>query len=143
MKPSDYKKQIISILGDDYIDTPGSFELRYQCPFCEDMGLRNDDYKMYVNYSSNPKRSMKFFCHRCESGGNLSRMTDMSYLGSNSDEAVEVLTNALINLSNEDNGTEEEEDDFFLIPKDQPVPGTTAWNYIIERGITPYTQVSF
>lgn len=80
---------IISQLGEDYIDA-GNYEMRYQCPFCMDQGLRYDDYKFYITYKSKKKpnghwtKAGTYWCHRCESTG-IIQMDSLLTQGSNSD----------------------------------------------------------
>lgn len=116
---------VISQLGNDFIEA-GNYELRYQCPFCKEMGKHYDDYKLYVNY-----KKMKYFCQRCQSSGIL-KLDDVLKGGSNSD-ASSILESILSNNSEKD----EDESDYFLIPKFQPVPNTLAWDYLMKRHITP------
>lgn len=130
---------IISQLGEDYIDA-GNYEMRYQCPFCMDQGLRYDDYKFYITYKSKKKpnghwtKAGTYWCHRCESTG-IIQMDSLLTQGSNSD-ASNYLEAYMKALSGNESDSEEESD-YYLIPKNIPMPGTLAWDYLISRGITP------
>lgn len=121
------KNYIISQMGEDYIDA-GHFEMRYQCPFCMDQGLRYDDYKLYVNYVKGV-----YWCHRCESTGVI-EFDELLTQGSNSD-AANYLEAFMKTLSGEE--SKEEESDYYMIPQKIPMPGTLAWDYLISRGISP------
>lgn len=121
------KNYIISQMGEDYIDA-GHFEMRYQCPFCMDQGLRYDDYKLYVNYVKGV-----YWCHRCESTGVI-EFDELLTQGSNSD-AANYLEAFMKTLSSEE--SKEEESDYYMIPQKIPMPGTLAWDYLISRGISP------
>lgn len=119
---------IISMLGEDYIPADKG-EIRYQCPFCKDQGHRYDDYKLYVNTWSG-----LFWCHRCESKGKI-EFDSLLASGSNTD--VYGMLEQWMTSINTNNEAEEEESDYFLIPQGVPIPGTLAWDYLIDRGITP------
>ena len=121
------KNYIISQMGEDYIDA-GHFEMRYQCPFCMDQGLRYDDYKLYVNYVKGV-----YWCHRCESTGVI-EFDELLTQGSNSD-AANYLEAFMKTLGGEE--SKEEESDYYMIPQKIPMPGTLAWDYLISRGINP------
>lgn len=121
------KNYVISQMGDDYIEA-GRQELRYQCPFCMDQGLRYDDYKLYVNYYKGV-----YWCHRCESTGVI-EFDELLTQGSNSD-AANYLEAFMKTLSGEE--SKEEESDYYMIPQKIPMPGTLAWDYLISRGISP------
>ena len=129
---------IISIFGEDYIPA-GSTELRYQCPFCREQGLRFDDYKLYVNCSLSKKGGL-WWCHRCESKGRI-KFDPLLSSGSNTD-----MYNQLDKWMNDaikgQESNQEEESDYFLIPSNIPMPGTLAWDYLIKRGINP-SDMSF
>lgn len=133
------KDYIISRLGDDYIDA-GSYELRYQCPFCMDMGLKYDDYKFYITYAKKRKSNKKwtkpgtYWCHRCESTGVI-EFDELLTQGSNSD-ASSYLEAFMQKLGGEDEN-KAEESDYYMIPQKIPMPGTLAWDYLISRGISP------
>lgn len=133
------KDYIISRLGDDYIDA-GNYELRYQCPFCMDMGLRYDDYKFYITYAKKRKSNNKwtkpgtYWCHRCESTGVI-EFDELLTQGSNSDAANYL--EAFMKTLTDNNEYKEEESDYYMIPKKIPMPGTLAWDYLISRGISP------
>lgn len=133
------KDFIISRLGDDFIDA-GSYELRYQCPFCMDMGLRYDDYKFYITYARKKKPNGKwtkpgtFWCHRCESTGVI-QFDELLTQGSNSD-ASNYLEKYMKMLEGDESDIPEESD-YYMIPQRIPMPGTLAWDYLISRGITP------
>lgn len=121
---------IVSTLGTDYLH--GSHgELRYNCPFCEAEGDDHNDHKLYVNYIKG-----KYFCFRCEAKGAI-KFDDILMSGSNSEGGVATLLEVLDNLGKEEEVAQEEESDFFLIPRTVPIPGTVAWDYIISRGISP------
>lgn len=135
------KDFIISQLGDDFIDAD-NFEMRYQCPFCQDLGLKYEDYKFYITYAPKKKSDGKwvkagtYWCHRCESKGVL-HIDGLISQGSNS-EGVDYLESYMKLLDGEDlNSKTEEESDYYLIPPTIPMPGTLAWDYLISRGITP------
>lgn len=140
MKPSEIKKRIISRLGTDYIDTD-SYELRYQCPFCEEEGLKYEDYKFYVSYAYKKKSSKRvikpgtYFCQRCQATGNLNN-SGLDLSTSNAEEGVSNIMDLLETLSS-DNEDTKDESDYFVIPNNKPTPGTLAWEYIMSRGITP------
>lgn len=133
------KDFIISRMGDDYIDA-GSYELRYECPFCMDMGLRYDDYKLYITYANKKKPNGKwvkagtYWCHRCESVGRI-EFDELLTQGSNSDASNYL--ESYIKMLNGDDSNAEEESDYYLIPNKIPMPGTLAWDYLISRGISP------
>ena len=120
------KRYIISQLGDDYHDA-GGYEMRYRCPFCEDLGLRNDDYKLYINYSD--KKAGIYWCHRCEATGRI-HLDPLVAKGSSTE-----VYNYLQNYLNDLQGPTEEESDYFLIPSTPPDIGSMAFNYLISRGI--------
>lgn len=118
---------VLSQLGEDFIPAT-DYELRYQCPFCREQGRKYEDYKLYVNYSK-----MKYFCQRCEAKGVL-KVDELISHGSNTD--VYGFLEDFLSQSEKTVDTEEESD-YFLIPKTQPVPGTLAWDYLMKRHITP------
>lgn len=128
---SNLKDYIISQLGDDYIDA-GSGEIRYKCPICEEEGRTYEDYKMYVHYLG--PRAGLYWCHRCEAKGRI-YVDEMLSKGSSVDVYPYLLdyVNNLNCISNDDI----EDTDYFLLPKTKPYPGTMAWDYLINRGITP------
>lgn len=119
---------IISTLGEDYIPAADG-EMRYQCPFCRDQGLRYDDYKLYVNSITG-----LWFCQRCESKG---RIQFDSLLVSDSNTNVYDILEKWMSEDSPTKNSEKEESDYFLIPRNIPIPGTLAWDYLISRGITP------
>ena len=127
---------IISLLGEDYIPA-GLEELRYQCPFCRDQGLRYDDYKMYVN-----ARKGLWWCHRCESKGKI-EFDPLLTSGSNTEvyDQLDKWMNSVVQ-NQEIKKEDEEESDYFLIPSGIPMPNTLAWDYLISRGINP-SDMSF
>lgn len=43
-------------------------EVRFKCPFCNEMGNKTDDYKLYVK--NTPLETNLWYCHRCGSKGN-------------------------------------------------------------------------
>lgn len=120
---------IVGLFGDDYIEATGA-EIRYQCPFCRDLGKTYDDYKLYINVNK-----LVYRCPRCESVGHID-MGENLYK-SNSEECSDALTQYLISLIEEPEEDEDDLSDYFVIPKSKPIPGTQAWDYIIDRGITP------
>ena len=120
---------IISQLGDDYLDA-GHGELRYKCPICEEEGRTFEDYKMYVHYLG--KKAGLYWCHRCEAKGRITLDDTMS-----SGSTTEVYPFLLDYINNLNHLDEEEESDYFIIPKTVPTPNTMAWDYLINRGITP------
>lgn len=123
------RNYIISVMGDDFIPADKG-ELRYQCPFCKEQGHRYDDYKLYVNSYTG-----LFWCHRCESKGRI-HFDSLLVSGSNTD-VYGMLENMISSTSSNDESREDEESDYFMIPQGVPTPGTLAWDYLINRGITP------
>ena len=63
-------------------------EVRFKCPFCNEMGNKTDDYKLYVK--NTPLETNLWYCHRCGSKGNpLSFVSKYEKLSFN--EAVDLL----------------------------------------------------
>lgn len=128
------KEYIISQLGPDYLEA-GKNELRYQCPNCMDIGKTYSDYKFYVNYGPEYKVGKhrrgngRFFCQRCEFSGKI----NLDEMFESNSEVIDYLMNLSVVESDD---SEDEEPELYMIPKQKPVPGTVAYDYIISRGIT-------
>lgn len=123
------KLYVISQMGDDYIDA-GHCEMRYQCPFCKELGLRNNDYKLYVNYKKGA-----YWCFRCESTGYIT-FDELSTGESNSDAST-YIEKLILGYGKKPEDEKDDPSDYFMIPRNIPMPDTLAWNYLISRGITP------
>lgn len=128
------KEYVISQLGDDYLDA-GQYHLRYQCPECKELGKTYSDYKLYVNYGPKYQRGKVrggwCFCQRC----NFKVKLPLDTLFESNSEAIDILMK--YGFADDCSDEEEEEESWFMIPSTKPVPGTTAWDYIVSRGITP------
>lgn len=125
------KRYIIDQLGSDYIDA-GSYEIRYKCPFCKELGKHYDDYKLYVNYKSG-----FYYCQRCQAKGRitLDLLLDVESNATSAKEAMRKLLEVLsVGVYTDD---ADDDSEYYLIPKNKPVPNTLAYEYITNRGITP------
>lgn len=83
----EYLKDTLSEPNPKYIEglVP---EVRFKCPFCNEMGNKTDDYKLYVK--NTPLETNLWYCHRCGSKGNpLSFVSKYEKLNFN--ESVELL----------------------------------------------------
>ena len=74
-----YKCLITYKFGDDYVQSGD--EMLYHCPFCPELGKRNNDRKLYVN-----SKNGKYHCFRCDTVGNFNGKieTTMEYITTNS-----------------------------------------------------------
>ena len=129
-RQNNLKNYIISQLGDDYIDA-GQGELRYKCHFCEEEGRKFEDYKLYVHYSG--KKAGLYWCHRCEAKGRIK--LDETLASESTTEAYDIIEQYVNGLNKSED--DEEESDYFLLPKSVPEPYTIAWGYLMNRRITP------
>lgn len=134
---------VISLLGDDYLQaTKNNFrdELRYQCPFCEEEGRHNDDYKLYINTIDGQSSSGKYQCKRCGATGTIK--FDEYRKQSTSEGITKLLEDIYRDYHGDDDliedwvSDEDEDDDYYVIPKNYPKKGTLAYDYILSRGIT-------
>lgn len=119
-------RYVISVFGNDYtIENAEKGEIAYNCPFCPELGHRNDDRKMYVNVNK-----LKYNCFRCESKGSLSRGLSSEF---NTSDVLGALEGLLDNSS-----STEEETSYFKIPKDRLIDykDSTGYQYMHSRGFT-------
>ena len=123
----DYTKTIISNFGDDYIESPESGDLRYQCPHCKELGKRTDDYKLFVSY-----RNLVFHCFRCDWKGKL------AYEELVSEGTTSRFINTLSSfLKKEDTSTDEDDNEvLFKIPVIVPDRDDPSVKYLESRGIS-------
>lgn len=126
------KQAIISKLGDDYIDATNvnnnTYELRFNCPFCRENGDTHNDHKMYIRYDK--LKPGVFWCHRCESKGRVA-LNDLIISGSVTD-AYDLLNKYL----SSDIVNDEEESEYYIIPKTKPSNNSMPYEYLKSRGIT-------
>lgn len=117
---------IISEFGTDYIKS--NLELRFKCPFCQSLGLKNSDYKLYVN-----SKSLKYNCFRCESKGIIGKS-----ISNESNVEIYDKLPEFINLStNRDNvDTNSEDLNYIKLPKWEILPDSPAFNYLLSRGLS-------
>lgn len=116
------ERYIVSRLGDDFIRA-SSTELRYKCPYCPDLGKRNNDYKFYINTTS-----ALYNCFRCGAHGRL--VLDKLLLKGNVTDVYKDLTSLL-----SPDSKELFDPDYYMLPIKRPYPGTLVWNYLNNRGI--------
>lgn len=128
------KNYVISLFGEDYIQAEGS-ELRYECPFCREQGRTYKDYKLYVNFAK-----CLWYCQRCEAKGHI-EIDSLVASGSNT-EVYSILEGWMTESGRNSLEGDEEEMDYYVIPRGVPVPNTIAWDYLISRGINP-ADISF
>lgn len=119
---------VMNKFGNDFIRS--GEELVYHCPFCPDLGKRNNDRKLYVN-----SKSGKFICFRCGTSGTVidSKLSELLIDGN---DLIEEMINF---VGNKDTNIFTSDSVFFCIPDKHLVdyPGTVPYNYMIRRGITP------
>lgn len=131
------KDYVISLLGDDYIQaTKNQYrdEIRFRCPFCEEMGNRTDDYKLYINTIDGKPKSGKYQCKRCGTTGVI--RFDKFRREATSEGIQKLLESYVEPDSIYSTDDEDDETEFYLIPSDKPRPNTLAYDYILSRGIT-------
>lgn len=124
--------QAISRFGNDYVHDKNNDELMYVCPFCESkIGKIKTDRKLYVNVKyGDYKKSGKFHCFRCGTKGRLRK----SKVSINDTTGI---YKELLRLGEEyEEDDSDEEDNMFFIKKTEILEGTTAYNYLMKRGIT-------
>lgn len=120
-------KYVISIFGDDYsIENKSRGEISFHCPFCPELGHRNDDKKLYVNVNK-----LVYHCFRCESKGYLSKENSSEF------DDVDILKLFSDYFSN-DKSTYEYETSYFRIPEDRVIDykNSEAYKYMKSRGFT-------
>lgn len=113
--------------GDEWLDAGG--EMRYDCPFCQKRrGKADKDHKMYVN-----KKTTAFFCFKCGAKG---RVIDTRQL-QNSAKIYDILNKMFLKGDNSFADDDDTEDNMFYVPSHKITEGTVAYEYCINRGITP------
>ena len=121
----------IEKFGTDYVSDSKNNEIMYICPFCEKkIGKIKTDRKLYVNVSLNSSKSGKFHCFRCGTKGRLRK----SRISRNDVSGVYKELFSAFDSYNEDN--EDEESNMFYIDNTKINPGTVAYKYLSNRGIT-------
>lgn len=112
---------VIQKFGTDY-QSASNGNIHYCCPFClSRRGKADNDYKFYVSV---PK--LKFYCFKCHAKGRIS-----NYVGISNDSVYK----NILDLSENDNDTEDDECNMFYLPNKDIIKGTLAHEYLLKRGI--------
>lgn len=120
-------KYVISVFGDDYsVENKERGEISFHCPFCPELGHRNDDKKLYVNVNK-----LVYHCFRCESKGYLSKD---NYSEFNDVDILKVFSDYFSNDISNNNF----ETSYFQIPQDKLIDfkDSNAYRYMRSRGFT-------
>lgn len=130
MNPGPYKYLIESKFGSDYEFDNHSGEMIYHCPYCLELGKRNDDYKLYINSYKGV-----YNCFRCGTSGRLVLDSDTKLIThqlGNLSELVDLFMN------NEFKKSKSSDVLFMKLPSYElyKYPDTLAYQYMISRGIT-------
>lgn len=117
--------------GTDYVRVANKSELIFHCPFCNEMGNRNDDRKLYVNDNTG-----NYHCYRCGTSGNLIREFNKYGIDYNHEFGIKI-SNVVSSLLN----NHESIDDIdykFMIPGSLVVNNfnSVAYEYCKSRGLT-------
>lgn len=131
---------VVANFGEDYIEPPEySYEYRYKCPHCKELGKTYDDYKLYVN-----SKTLKFNCFRCGWSGRLSS-GEFIKVSSNTkliDRLAEVSSKLDKRLVDED-----EENKYlfpyYKIPKTSVLVNDRAVSYLLNRGVSINDMVKY
>lgn len=127
------KRLISSAFGDTNSSARGGLELMYNCPFCEHRrGKVDKDKKMYVNV-----KNLKYWCFKCEAKGSL-KVDEFTrtILGKGNSDIYKDLFELDKEMSGHPVEEENDGDNTFFIPHNKLKPGSMAYEYIVERGIS-------
>lgn len=114
---------IIATYGDSYLSSASSYEMQYNCPYCESVrGKSDDDHKLYINSNKGV-----FRCFKCETKGYIDSK-DIKYFRNKINNLDTILSDFI--------KFESSEITKYHIPSMSAVDHEVYRSYLINRGFT-------